>query len=57
MSNRKSPNAAKFAWLERPYWELHLWHLFAHLLRLQMRASKAVRRVVVVYARRAVLAS
>jgi hypothetical protein len=57
MPNRKSTSAAKTAWLVSPYWKPCLRRVFAHLLSLHQRASQAVRRVVVVYARRAVFAS
>jgi hypothetical protein len=57
MPNRNSTSAAKTAWLVSPYWKPCLRRVFAHLLSLHERASQAVRRVVVVYARRAVFAS
>jgi hypothetical protein len=57
MPNRNSTSVANTARLVFHYWETRLRHVFAHLLSLHQRASQAVRRVVVVYARRAVFAS
>jgi hypothetical protein len=57
MPNRNSTTAANTAWLVSPCWKPCLRHVLAHLLNLHQRASQAVRRVAVVYARRAVFAS